>query len=78
MAELLQKRVVKQVKSIKFQGCLFTVPKKNSSKKRVILDLLALNKFIQCDKFRMLSIAQIRTLLPQGAYAVSIDLTDSH
>ena len=78
VADLLARKVVKPVKSISFQGRLFCVPKKDSAKKRVILDLSVLNKYIQCDRFQMLTIAQIRTLLPRGAYAISIDLTDAY
>ena len=66
------------MKYISFQGQLFCVRKKDSSKQRVILDLSVLNKYIQCDRFQMLTISQIRTLLPQGAYAISIDLTDAY
>ena len=75
--ELLEKKVIVR-RSIRFQGQLFCVPRKNSSKKRVILDLSHLNKFIQCDRFKMLTTAQIRTLLPRGEYAISIDLTDAY
>ena len=70
--ELLSKRVIRPVKAIKFQGRLFCVPKKDSAKLRTILDLSVLNKDIVCDKFHLLTIAQIRTLLPKGPYAFSI------
>ena len=76
--ELLDKAVVKRAKSLKFQGRLFCVPKKDSDKERVILDLSYLNLFIQCDKFKMLTVSQIRTLLPRGAVTISIDLTDAY
>ena len=76
--ELLLKKVIEPVDSIYFQARLFCVDKKNSSRKRVILDLSRLNKRIRCDKFRMLTIAQIRTLLPAKAYACSVDLTDAY
>ena len=56
--------MIKEVKSIRFQGRLFCVPKKDSDRKRVILDLSVLNLSIQCDNFQMLSISQVRTLLP--------------
>ena len=46
--ELLDKSVVKKAKSLKFQGRLFCVPKKDTDKKRVILDLSKLNLFIRC------------------------------
>ena len=76
--DLLHKRVVRYARSVRFQGRLFHVPKKDSDKLRTILDLSHLNKFIQCDKFQMLTIAQIRTLLPQGSYTASIDLSDAY
>ena len=74
--ELLLKKVIEPVNSILFQARLFCVDKKNSSRKRVILDLSDLNTHIRCDKFKMLTIADLRTLLPKGAHACSVDLTD--
>ena len=44
----------------------------------MILVLSVLNLSIQCDNFQMLSISQVRTLLPQGAFTISIDLTDAY
>ena len=76
--ELLSKFVIKKIKSIKFQGRLFCVPKRDSDRWRVILDLSRLNKAIVCDRFQMLTIAQVRTLLPRGAVTCSIDLTDAY
>ena len=76
--DLLARAVIKKAKSLKFQGRLFCVPKKDSDKKRVILDLSVLNQYIRCEKFRMLTISQIRTLLPRGAVTISIDLTDAY
>ena len=37
-----------------------------------------LNHYIRCDKFQMLTISQVRTLLPRGAVTISIDLTDAY
>ena len=76
--ELLDEKAIRRVNAIWFQGRLFTVPKKGTNKLRVILDLSRLNKFIHCDKFRMLTVSQVHTLLPQNAYAISIDLTDAY
>ena len=76
--DLLSKSVIRKVRSIRFQGRLFCVPKRNSTKKRVILDLSTLNKFIRCEKFRMLTVSQIRMLLPPGAVTISIDLSDAY
>ena len=76
--ELLSKAVIKKVKCLMFQGRLFCVPNKDSDKERVLLDLSYLNKFIRFEKFRMLTLSQVRTLLPRGAVNFSIDLTDTY
>ena len=76
--DLLSKAVIKKAKSINFQGRTLCVPKKNSDKKRVILDLSKLNNFIKCERFRMLTISQIRTLLPREAVPTFIDLTEAY
>ncbi|MGL5405732.1 MAG: reverse transcriptase domain-containing protein, partial [Propionibacteriaceae bacterium] len=76
--DLLQKGAIARVNRLKFQGRLFSVPKKGSQKRRVILDLSRLNLAIRCDKFKMLTISQVRTLLPRGAVTTSIDLTDAY
>ena len=75
--DLLARRVVCPAKSLSFQGRLFCVPRKTPPK-RVILDLSVLNLHIQYNKFQRLPITQLRTLLPQGTYAISIDLADAY
>ena len=45
--DLLRRGVIMERKSIKFQGRLFCIPEKLSSKERVILDLSLLNTHIQ-------------------------------
>ena len=62
--ELLEKKAIREVNVLFFQARLFTVPKEGTDRLRVILDLSKLNKFIRCNKFRMLTVAQVRTLLP--------------
>ena len=76
--ELLDKKAIKKANSFKFQARLFLVDKKGTEEKRVIMDLSKINKVIRCDKFKMLTIANIRTLLPRYAYTVSIDLKDAY
>ncbi|XP_064111508.1 uncharacterized protein LOC135219001 [Macrobrachium nipponense] len=49
--DLLQKGAFSRTKNLKFQGRLFSVPKKGTDKRRVILDLSRLNLYIRCDKF---------------------------
>jgi len=55
-------------------GRLFSVPKKDSGKGRVILNISNLNKSIYCWKFKMTLVSQVRRILPQAYWAVSIDL----
>ena len=76
--ELLDKKAIKVANSFRFQARLFFVDKKGTTEKRVILDLSKINKVIRCDKFKMLTVANIRTLLPRYAYTVSIDLTEAY
>lgn len=76
--ELLQKKVIQKARSLRFQARLFCVPKKNTDRMRVILDLTDLNTCIRCEKFQMLTVSQVRTLLPPGAVTCTIDLTDAY
>ena len=41
--DLLSRLVIKKINKIKFQGLLFCVPKRDTNRKRVILDLSVLN-----------------------------------
>ena len=43
---------------------------------RTILDLSFLNEYIQISSFKMLTLSQVRLLLPPGAWTVSLDLKD--
>ena len=70
--------MLKKLGSIKFQGRLFCVPKKNTNRKRVILDLSTLNIYVQCDRCKMLTRTQIRTFLPKRAYGITIDVSDAY
>ncbi|XP_068237001.1 uncharacterized protein [Palaemon carinicauda] len=78
ISELLTKKGMRKAKSIKFQGRPFCVPKKDSEKLVVILQLSRLNKFIEKYNFWMLTLQHIRTLLPKGAFTVSIDLAEAY
>ena len=69
---------IEETKSLLFQGPLFTVPKKGTTKRRVILDLSALNKSILCPSFKMTTIRDVMRALPRGAFATSIDLKDAY
>ena len=76
MIKMYRKRVIERTRFIKFQSLLFTVPKKDSSDRRTILDLSHLNTFIYKSSFKMLTASQVRLLLPKGAWTVSLDLKD--
>jgi len=52
--------------------------KKDTEKRRVILDISVLNKSISCPKFKMTLISQVHRVLPQESWAVSIDLRDTY
>ena len=77
VSKLTSKSVIERCKVLRFQGRLFSVEKKDTLERRVILDLSRLNLFIRCDKFKMTTVAQVRTLLPPGAFTCSIDLSDA-
>ena len=75
--KMLSKGAIEEARHLRFQGRLFSVPKKDSEEKRVILDLSHLNKFIRCDKFKMVTVNQVRTLVRTSDFTCSIDLTDA-
>ena len=71
-------KVIEKVKNIKWQSRLFMVPKKDSEEERLIVDLSELNKFVKCPKFKMLTMNQIRLLLPKTFWTVSLDLENGY
>ena len=75
---LHKKRVIEKTSVIRWQSRLFTVPKRDVPEGRLILDLSALNAFISCPSFRMLTMRDIRLLLPQHFWTVALDLTDGY
>ena len=76
--DLLLAGAIEKCTSLKFQGPLFSVPKKDSAKRRVILDLSTLNKHIWCPSFRMTTVKDVRAVLPLGAFTCSLDLKDAY
>ena len=74
--KMSKKRVILRTKHLKHQSMLFTVPKKDSAEDRVILDLSELNQYIHCPTFKMLTLAQIRLILPKMWYTAALDLKD--
>ena len=65
-----------KAKRILFQSRLFTVPKRDSTEERLILDLSCLNGYIHCPTFKMLTLKDISAILPPGYWTVSLDLKD--
>ena len=74
--KLKRLRVIEKAKKLAWQSRLFTVPKKDSQEGRLILDLSILNSYIKCPYFKMLTIKEVKTLLPKGFWTVSIDFKD--
>ena len=60
-----------------FYGRLFVVPKASGGW-RPVLDLSALNRFVDCPHFLMESVASIRAAIRPGDFAVSVDLRDAY
>lgn len=75
---LLNKNAIEFVprNSIGFRSRLFTIPKKTGDR-RPVLNLKPLNKFVQQRHFKMETMKQVCTLIRQGDYLTSIDLTDA-
>ena len=68
--------IIEEAKILCWQSRLFTVPKRDSPEGRLVLDLSILNSYIRCQKFKMLTIREVKMLLPKGYWTISIDLKD--
>ena len=78
MVKLQKKRVIEKARSIKYQSRVFPVPKKDSPEERWVIDLSQLNACIVCPKFRMLTMREVRLLLPRSFWTVALDLKDGY
>ena len=76
LTKLSRKKVIEKVRFNKFTCRLFSVPKKNSTENRTILDLSPLNQYIHLTSFKMLTLKEVRLQLPPDAWTISIDLKD--
>ena len=77
---LLHKRAIEMVRvrtSLAFYNRLFIVPKPNQ-KLRPVLDLSALNKFLNVKTFKMETPETIRISLQQGEWVTSLDFSDAY
>lgn len=75
---MLSKKAIEEVhpNSYGFRSRLFTVPKKTGDI-RPVLNLRPLNQFIPQRHFKMETLKQVCTVINQGDYLTSIDLTDA-
>ena len=76
--ELKRKKVIEKAEFLLWQSRLFTVPKRDPQKHRLILDLSQLNQFINCPTYKMLTIQDVKYLLQQGYWTISIDFLDGY
>ena len=78
MRTMRKKRVIEKAKGnlLKFQSILFMIPKSDPSEERLIIDLSKLNEYIECPTFKMLTMLQVRMLLPKHFWTVAVDLKD--
>ena len=60
------------------QSRLFPVDKKGTTKKRMVLDMSRLNKFIPCPKFKMTTTKAVRQVISAGAWMVTLDLKSAY
>ena len=59
VSKMTSKGVIEECSSLRFQGRLFSVPKRDSTERQVIPDLSYLNKFVRCNRFKMTTMAQV-------------------
>ena len=76
--KLLEKKAIIRTKNILGQSRLFTVPKKDSEEERLVMDLSWLNVHIKNNTFKMLTLEEVRRIIPKGYWTVSLDLKDGY
>ena len=77
---LLDKRAVERVSNLNspgFYSRLFLVPKKNGQW-RPVIDLSALNSFVERQPFKMETLASIKASIQPGHWGISMDLSDAY
>ena len=79
VANLLRKGAVEEIipECPGFYSRIFLVPKKNG-KLRLIIDLSALNHFVDCQSFKMETQRKVRNAVRLNDWAFSLDLTDAY
>jgi hypothetical protein len=69
--------LVRDPKSLGFYSNVFLVPKKNGTL-RPVINLRALNQFLEIPSFKMETIANVSASVRVGDWATSLDLTDGY
>ena len=79
IVSLLIKGAIRQVPFSHDGFChrLFLVPKKGGGQ-RPVLDLSALNQFIETEHFKIENLVTLKSLLNKGDYMINLDLTDAY
>ena len=75
---MLEEGVIEPATGPIFLNRLFEVPKRDSDKTRLVLDVSRLNTSIPTFKFRMTTVNTVRQTLSQGCFLASIDLKDAY
>ena len=78
VSQRLEAEAIQELTESRSRDPLFSIPKKDSEKRRVILDQPTLNLHTFCPTFGMTTVAEVRSILPQGAFTCSVDLTDAY
>ena len=75
---MLEQGVVEPSSGPVFLSRPFLVPRKDRPEPRMVVDLSCLNKEIQCFRFRMLTLKQVRNSLRRDAWFTSLDLANAY
>ena len=75
---MLEQGVVEPSSGPVFLSRPFLVPRKDRPEPRMVVDLSRLNKKIQCYRFRMLTLKQVRNSLCRDAWFTSLDLANAY
>lgn len=78
MEELLHDGMVEHTNTKVFLSRPFTVPKRDSPKDQLVVDLSTLNRFIHREKPRMVTVTQVCLHLQQGVWLAALNLQDTY
>ena len=75
---MLEKQSIEPLVGKAYVSRIFPVAKKGTTRKRMILDLSILNKFIVRPSFKMTTVSQVRESISLGSWMATIDLKDAY